>query len=102
MQCQEPTDGLRDNKTKRTMKEINFKAIEVEDIEGNKQRVDIAKALGNQLYMQGLSIEECDLGRKIYYSEGELELDENQVRSVLRITSTYPYLSRHAIEMLLS
>lgn len=82
-------------------KKINFKALEVEDIEGNMQRLDIAKALGNMLYMQGQNVEECDLGRKIYYSEGEIELDENQVRSVLRIAASYPYLSRHAIETIL-
>lgn len=101
MQCQEPTDGLRDNKTKRTMKLINFKAIEVEDIEGNKQRVDIAKALGNQLYMQGQNVEECDLGRKIYYSESEIEITDEEARSVLRIVNGYPYISRHVIEQLL-
>lgn len=84
------------------MKLINFKAIEVEDIEGNKQRVDIAKALGNQLYMQGMNVEECDLGRAIYYSEGEMELNDEQAKSVLRITASYPYLSRHAIEKRLS
>lgn len=82
-------------------KKINFTALEVEDIEGNKHQANIAKALGNMLYMNGLTIEECDLGRAIYYSEGEMELDEKQAQSVLRVTTGYPYMSRHVIEELL-
>lgn len=84
------------------MKKIDFTALEVEDIEGNVQKVNIAKALGNQLYMQGQNVEECDLGRAIYYSKGEMELNDEQAAAVLRISSGYPYLSRHAIELKLS
>ena len=83
------------------MKKINFTALPVQDIEGNTQSVNIAKHIGNQLYMQGMDIEECELGKTIYYSEGEIELDEKQAKSVLRISSGYPYLSRHAIETIL-
>lgn len=83
------------------MKKINFTALPVQDIEGNMQRVNIAKHIGNQLYMQGMDIEECELGKTIYYSDGEIELDEKQAKSVLRISSGYPYLSRHAIETIL-
>ena len=83
------------------MKKINFTALPVQDIEGNMQSVNIAKHIGNQLYMQGMDIEECELGKTIYYSEGEIELDEKQTKSVLRISSGYPYLSRHAIETIL-
>lgn len=83
------------------MKKINFTALPVQDIEGNMQGVNIAKHIGNQLYMQGVDIEECELGKTIYYSEGEIELDEKQAKSVLRISSGYPYLSRHAIETIL-
>ena len=83
------------------MKKINFTALPVQDIEGNMQSVNIAKHIGNQLYMQGMDIEECELGKTIYYSEGEIELDEKQAKSVLRISSGYPYLSRHAIETIL-
>ena len=83
------------------MKKINFTALPVQDIEGNMQSVNIAKHIGNQLYMQGMDIEECELGKTIYYSEGEIELDEKQAKSVLRISSGYPYLTRHAIETIL-
>lgn len=84
------------------MKKIDFTALEVEDIEGQKQRVDIAKALGNQLYMQGANVDECELGRDIYRSKGEMELTDEQSQIVLRFTKGYPYVSRHAIELLLA
>lgn len=83
------------------MKKINFKAIEVEDIEGQVQKVDIAKALGNQLYMQGQNVEECELGRLIYFSETAMELNDEQMQIVKRFTRSYPYISRHAIDLLL-
>ena len=84
------------------MKKINFKALEVEDIEGRKQAIDIAKALGNQLYMQGQNVDECELGRDIYRSTGEMELTDEQAQIVRNYTRGYPYVSRHAIDILLS
>ena len=84
------------------MKKIDFTALEVEDIEGQKQRVDIANALGNQLYMQGANVDESELGRDIYRSKGEMELTDEQAQIVLRFTKGYPYVSRHAIELLLA
>ena len=61
-------------------KKIDFTALPVKDIEGNEMSVNIAKALGNQLYMQGQNVDECELGKKIYYSEGEMELHDEEVR----------------------
>ena len=83
------------------MKKINFKALEIEDIERNIQRVDISRPLGNQLYLQGNDVEECDLGRAIYYSEGEMELTDKQAQMVLNAVQGYPYLTRHAVSELL-
>ena len=83
------------------MKKINFKAIEIEDIENKKQHVDVSKPLGNQLYLQGNDVEECDLGRAIYYSEGEMQLTDKQAQMVLNVVQAYPYLTRHAISELL-
>ena len=79
------------------MKKINFKAIEIEDIEKNIQTIDIARPLGNQLYLQGQDIKVCDLGRDIYYSDGEMELTDEQVRMVLNAVRDYPFVTRTAI-----
>ena len=49
------------------MKEVNFAKIMVPDINGTERAVDFRKDLGNLLYMQGNSIEECELGSAIYH-----------------------------------
>ena len=54
------------------MKKIDFTKIEVQDIEGRTVKVDITKNLGNQLYMQGQNVEECELGKSSYFAKGEM------------------------------
>ena len=49
------------------MKEVNFAKIMVPDINGTERALYFRKALGNLLYMQGNSIEECELGSAIYH-----------------------------------
>jgi len=75
----------------------DFGKIEVKDIEGNAQYIDVRKAIGNQLYMQGADYVECHLGERIWNSEGLLELDDKEVAAVVKFTEGYPYLSRTAI-----
>lgn len=83
------------------MKKMNFAEIPVRDIEGNVVPVDIRKQLGNQMYMQGQDIVECETGSKIYHSEGEVELDDMQVQAVKKFTQGYSYIARKAIEEVL-
>ena len=42
------------------MKSVDFRKIQIMDIEGNAQEADFSKQLGNQLYMQGHDIAECE------------------------------------------
>ena len=58
------------------MTKVNFKDIKIKDINGNEVVADFQKQIGNQLYMQGHDIEECELGKKIYFAEGEIELTD--------------------------
>ena len=78
------------------MKKVNFTNIILKDIEGNDQKADIAKTLGNQLYMQGQNIEECELGKKIYF-DSEVELSDKDIETVTRAVSQYSYILRTAI-----
>ena len=79
-------------------KKINFRQIPVKNIEGEEQTVSLSDLLGNQLYMNGQNIEECELGKKIYFAEGEIELDEKEVDIVLQFTQTlYSYIIRTAL-----
>lgn len=76
---------------------VNFKEITLKDIEGNDVKADFSKQIGNQLYMQGINIEECELGKKIYF-DGEVELLEKDAEVVKRITAGYSLVARTAIE----
>ena len=70
-------------------KKINFRQVPVKNIEGQEQKVSISDLLGNQLYMEGQNIEECELGKKIYFAEGEIELDEKECRTVVQFAQTH-------------
>lgn len=78
-------------------RKINFKEIAVKDINGNEQKVDVSQLLGNQLYMEGQNIEECELGKKIYFAEGEIELTDAEANIVKGFTQRYAYIIRSAI-----
>ena len=82
------------------MKKVNFKEITIKDINGNDIVADFQKQLGNQLYMQGQNIEECELGKKIYFTPDDeaTELDDKEVAIVRKAVQGYSYVARTAIE----
>ena len=83
------------------MIKVDFRQIPVKDIEGNIQPVDMSKALGNQLYMQGKDIVECELGRDIW-RKGEVELNDQQAAIVKAAVAGYAYIVREGIESMLA
>lgn len=85
------------------MVKVDFSKIIIKDINGNDIVADFQKQLGNQLYMQGQNIEECELGKKIYFTpDGEAtELDEKEVAIVRKAIQGYSYVARTAIEQAL-
>ncbi|MBD9177961.1 MAG: hypothetical protein EGP82_02095 [Odoribacter splanchnicus] len=64
---------------------IDFRKIEVTDIEGKKHPMDLSKALGNLLYENTGDIGEMDLAREIYY-KGEVDLPTD-IQSIINIIS---------------
>lgn len=76
---------------------VNFAEIVLKDIEGNEVKADFQKQLGNQLYMQGRNIEECELGKKIYFAEGSIEISEKESEIVKNAVRGYSYIARTAI-----
>ena len=80
---------------------VNFSQIKLKDIEGNVVTADFQKQIGNQLYMQGHDIEECELGKKIYFAEGEIELTDKEADFVRRITQGYSFVARQGIDEML-
>lgn len=79
------------------MKRIDFTKIVIKDIEGREQAADFSKQLGNQLYMQGHDIEECELGKRIYFAGGEVELTAEECAIVEKAITPYSYVARDAI-----
>ena len=51
--------------------------------------------------MGGRTIEECELGKRIYYAEGDMELNEKECEIVKNVIAGYSYLARTSIEKLL-
>ena len=82
------------------MKEVNFAKIMVPDINGTEQAVDFRKDLGNLLYMQGNSIEECELGSAIYHQPDNEPLQLSDVQRIMlrQFVIRLPYVSRKAIQ----
>lgn len=80
------------------MVKVNFSKIIIKDIEGRDVPADFQKQLGNQLYMQGRHLEECELGTRIYHAEGEVELSEKECEMVRNYIAGYSYIARSAIE----
>lgn len=84
------------------MTKVNFKTIPFRDIEDKEQLFDCQKEIGNAIYMQGANIEERDLGRKIYYADGDVELTDKDVETVKRFAARYSYVLREAVEQALT
>ena len=80
------------------MTKVNFRTITFKDIEDKDQLFDCQKEIGNAIYMQAANIEERDLGRKIYYANGDVELTDNQVEVVKRFAARYSFVLREAVE----
>lgn len=80
---------------------IDFTKVAVKDIDGKEFKADVHKELGQQLYMQGQTIEECELGSLIYHTDGPVELNLEQGACVSRWVDRWPYVTRTAVKTLL-
>ena len=83
------------------MKKVDFSKVTMEDIKGEPMPGDFHEVLGNQLYMQGRDIRECELGRKIYFAEGEIELTDDEAKIVREAVKGWSYVARTAIQKML-
>ena len=68
---------------------IDFREIQVKDIEGNNSTVDIAKMLGmgNAIYQKPADLGELELAQQIY-KNGEVEVSPEQAESIKKYVST--------------
>lgn len=91
------------------MKKVDFRKIMAENIDGEVLPFDIAAELGNTMYMRGMNIEECELGRTIYKTSKQnpdedtsVELSDEQVAVVRRYMALFPMFLRRGLEKQLS
>ena len=79
------------------MKKVDFRQVGVKNINGEIEKADVSKQLGNVMYMNGQNIEECELGRAIYHN-GEVELTQQQEDMIRRFIKPWAFIIRSAIE----
>lgn len=60
---------------------IDFRKIEVKDIEGKENSLDISKMLGNAIYQRTSDLGELELAQNIY-KNGEVELSPEQAEQI--------------------
>lgn len=77
---------------------VDFSKIEVSGIEG-KEYTDIRKPLGNYLYYQSTDLFGSELGKRIYFSEADIELTEQEVKIIMDAVNIIykSYILRQAI-----
>jgi hypothetical protein len=86
---------------------INFRKFEVTvSFEGSKEVFDIAESLGNEMMYNGsilLDIGFEDLAKRIYYSDGEVEIPEcyyKAIIAVMRNSSFRASVKRELVKLL--
>lgn len=81
---------------------LDFRKIEVTDIEGNKSTFDISKELGNTIYKNTPDLGELDFAQEIY-KQGEVEIDEEKaaiIRKYLDVGQFFAFIKKSVYEQL--
>lgn len=79
------------------MKKIDFTRLEVQvSFDGTKRVLNIAKILGNDMMYNGTVI--CDIGfeelaRKIYFSDGPVEVPHQYITPILQVVNQCQYIA---------
>lgn len=80
---------------------VDFRKIQVENIEGKLQDLDLSKQLGNAIYNQTKDLGEVEMARSMY-NEGEVDLKKEQIEAIKGYLKEYPIIMRNAIEKMFS
>ncbi len=74
------------------MKKVDFRKIQVQDIEGKNVTVDISKELGNSIYKNTPDLGELDFAQSIY-KDGEVEIDKTQAEIIRKYLDAGGFLA---------
>lgn len=84
------------------MKKIDFTKVAIENIDGSFETADLAKTLGNAIWVQAKSLEVSELGRKIW-RDGDVEVSNDEIAILNEmIPNIFPaYIVKKALSDLL-
>ena len=79
---------------------LNFKKLNVEVSIDNFAERDLSAQVGNFLFSEATTVPMSDLARKIYHSEGEMELTKKEYTEMMQVLSaaSIKHLVKTAIE----
>lgn len=69
------------------MKQVNFKELSVEVGIDDFQQIDMRKEIGNSIHRQAVTVSMSDLARKIFHSEGPIEIDDEDYKAMMSVLS---------------
>lgn len=67
------------------MKQVNFKTVKVETSIDNFEVVDLRKEIGNALYKRAESVTQDDLARKIFHSDGPVDIEDQDYAEMMQV-----------------
>jgi hypothetical protein len=67
---------------------VDFRKVEIKDIEGKKVPHDLSKDLGNAIFKQTTDLGELDLARDIYH-KGEVDLNKKDAEIIKHYVEEY-------------
>ena len=79
---------------------VDFKNVELPQVDGSVITANFQQQLGNHLYMTGNDIETCELGKRIYFAEGEIEVSDKEAAIIKGMIAPWSYVARTAIAKL--
>lgn len=77
---------------------VNFKELPIKDIEGNYQKTDVRKVVGNLLFNLADDVAEHDLGIKIYHSEDAIPINDQEALIIEKYAENFKYLLKLALK----
>lgn len=66
---------------------VDFRTINVKDIDGTESPVDISKELATILYRSAITMTALDLAKELY-KEGQIEINEEAAVAIIKIVET--------------
>lgn len=63
------------------MKKLNFKSVQVNDIDGTVKDLDFSKEIGNLIFRTTKNLGELEIAREIY-QKGKIEVDEKTAEMI--------------------